>query len=102
MSIEKLMEKQHECIICFELVDTHQNQRFNDCSHANRFHEECIINWINKCNHDNNIPVCPICRNELIQEEVKEWYVEVCSLSCIQQCICCCSFMMCFVISIII
>jgi len=68
MSIEKLMDT--ECIICLELVDTQQKTKFKHCSHANRFHVDCIRTWIDTCRHAHTIPVCPICRNELVEDTV--------------------------------
>jgi len=66
MSVDKLMDT--ECIICLELVNTQQLQKFEDCSHSNNFHTECIHTWINKCRDEDNIPGCPICRHDLIQD----------------------------------
>ena len=67
MNIEKLIDKNIECIICLDLIDIEKQniEIFKDCEHNNNYHVECINNWINECNDNNIIPSCPICRKEL-------------------------------------
>lgn len=68
MSVEKLM-KPTECIICLELVHAQQQPyKFEECSHENSYHAKCIDTWIRKCRHEDAVPVCPICRNALIED----------------------------------
>ena len=79
MSIEKFIDT--ECIICLELVDTQQKTKFKHCSHANHFHVECIHTWMDTCKHAHTIPVCPICRNELVEDTVI-WFDKPFIFSC--------------------
>ena len=46
-----------ECSICYELIDTNNNQILK-CNHV--FHKECINKWLKKNNK------CPICRKIII------------------------------------
>ena len=77
MSIEIFIEKNKECIICFDLIENKENiEIFKDCEHNNNYHNECINSWVNDCMDKNIIPSCPICRKELYLIEITNFSVE--------------------------
>ena len=117
MSIEKLVDKNIECIICFDLIDIEKLvdkniEIFKECDHNNNYHNECINMWVNECINENIYPSCPICRkdlqiininnsiseqnNQTILIQNEEQRVNLCTHNCC--CICCISI----IISIII
>ena len=79
MKLDTLIDKNKECIICFELIDNDiQNiiypsktiEIFKDCNHNNIYHSKCANEWINTCIDNNITPACPLCRNQLKLKEV--------------------------------
>jgi hypothetical protein len=65
MSIDKFIDKNNECIICFDLIDPEKQniEIFNNCEHYNNYHVKCLNEWVLNCTNNNIIPSCPICRN---------------------------------------
>jgi len=78
MSIEKLVDKNMECIICLDLIDLEKQELeiFKECEHKNNYHEECINNWVDECVDKNIRPSCPICRKKLEIIEIDNTIVE--------------------------
>ena len=67
------MSNDNECLICFDTIDIEKQNLylFKNCQH-NKYHTECISNWINSCKSKNIIPTCPICCNEYINQNNNE------------------------------
>ncbi len=66
MNTDNIIEKDKECIICFDIIDNKQDIHFfKDCEHFINYHSDCINDWINECTNKNIIPSCPICRKDL-------------------------------------
>ena len=101
MSEDQLINTHKDCIICFELVDTQQTHlnKFIDCSHADSFHVACIDMWVDKCRIERVIPVCPICRQELVEQVKRD--DSKCGDKTHLAAGCCCFFISCCVASVL-
>ena len=67
----------HECIICFEQIDNKEIIKLNklnifpiECDHKYRYHSICINKWIKDSINNNITPSCPLCRNDIITDEI--------------------------------
>lgn len=60
-----------ECGICFESLDSKQISYCTelDCYHI--FHDKCLKNWCKTCVINNNKPNCPLCRNDISNENLE-------------------------------
>jgi len=53
----------NSCEICFETYHTNDKMYLLPCMHY--FHYECILQWTNTCNKKGNVPLCPLCDQEI-------------------------------------
>jgi hypothetical protein len=51
-----------ECPIC--ITDNNSNSISLTCNHT--YHSECINPWIKQCNTQETIPMCPLCKSNII------------------------------------
>ena len=51
-----------ECPIC--ISDNNSNSISLTCNHT--YHSECINPWIKQCNTQETIPMCPLCKSNII------------------------------------
>ena len=64
----------HECIICFEHVNINEISTpiFQNCKHNSYYHNDCIQQWLHRCQTQYQPLSCPICRHELIVDIPEE------------------------------
>ena len=53
----------HKCAICHEDDSNHSTI----CNH--KFHQSCLNQWIEHCKSVSVTPTCPLCRENLVQEQ---------------------------------
>ncbi len=59
--ILKVIERNMECVICFEAINSEENLAKLTCNHE--FHKDCIERWLKDRQQ------CPMCRRHIVPEE---------------------------------